>query len=175
MSLSRISHRHRPHRHTLDNSHQALSVYSLCSAFLLKEAVPGLLVTHICAELDFHSWPGSDPLPSLFLPPSVWGLGKSVWLNHATVRYKSCTTSTCSLPSTGFRPRGSIASIMRYCWFAVESSGRISKSDCVRWLWVSLYHGYHGEEKQVETHKHMLATHRAERNERKWGLMPVSH
>lgn len=48
-------HQHRPHRHTLDNSHQALSVYQLCPAFLLKEAVPELLVTHICAELDFHS------------------------------------------------------------------------------------------------------------------------
>ena len=55
-------------------------VYQLCPAFPLREAVPGLPVTHICAELDFHSWPGRDPLPSLFFlfSPSAQGLGKKV-------------------------------------------------------------------------------------------------
>lgn len=48
-------HQHWPPQHTLDNGHQAPSVYQLCAAFLLKEVVPGLKLTHICAELDFNN------------------------------------------------------------------------------------------------------------------------
>lgn len=82
--------------HTLDNSHQALSVCQLSPAFLLKEAVPGLLVTHICVELNFHSWPGCDPLPCLFIFPCFQGLGKvfdwTMFHGHSLLN-----TSTCSL------------------------------------------------------------------------------
>lgn len=93
MSLSRITLQRWPYRHTLDNGHQALSVSHLCPAFLLKEAVPGLLVTHICAEWDFHSWPGCDPLPSLFIPtPSAF----KAWENHVIIKHKSSTLPLCA-------------------------------------------------------------------------------
>lgn len=75
LSLSGISHQHRPYRHTLDNSHQALCVYQLCPAFLLKEAVPGLPVTHIWWISTADQ--GVTSLP-FFISPSVLGLGKSV-------------------------------------------------------------------------------------------------
>lgn len=85
---------HGPYRDTSDNSHQALSVYQLCAAFVLKEAVPGLLVTHICAELDFHSWPGRDPLPSLFISPSVQGLGKKCLIEACSTFLVKHSSST---------------------------------------------------------------------------------
>ena len=115
-------------------------VYQLCPAFPLREAVPGLPVTHICAELDFHSWPGRDPLPSLFF--CVFSLSsrpgkKSVWLNHfplsllkTTPRLAPplprplplCFCTQENRPS----PRCSVTSILGHCWFAVVSRGGIS-------------------------------------------------
>lgn len=76
-------------------------VYQLCPAFQLKEAVPGLLVTHICAELDFHSWPGRDPLPSLFCfsLSSRPGKKKCLTESFSTVTAKDYTSTRSPPPA----------------------------------------------------------------------------
>lgn len=162
MSLSGITQRHRPYGHTLDNSHQALSVYQLCPAFLLREAVPGLPVTHICAEFGF-------PQLTRAWPTSLFFYFSKAWEKVFDWIMSLLNTRAQHLPTLCFRLNrfysGTLLVCCREQW----------RNFLVRFLCAD--YGFPSTTVTTEIEaswdtQTQSATERCVRNERKWGLIP---